>query len=371
MQEEEKGPAWAPLDEETLVCTYPITDRDFPYDISEIRLKYSYKQDIVSILDIDNKNIRVNVAVGYIRCRDKMSHEEYGRCLMQQIESVLAGRPVVAIEAKKAAPVSIDISDAPIREGAYILFEYRQENVQGFKLNEVVLSVFCKRCSALNIKKVGGDDTDIKKNTKTRFACVKCTHQLTIDSTFHLVIPTGENRENLMRLEGLGVYNLSIRSVLFNAICMQCSALSILEPGKKTVCMCGAVLEIRPEGGAYKEVRKEVEDKKKTKGDMRALLQSGGTCEHYKKSSRIFIFPCCNTRYPCDICHNKNEAHPAVYASRMACGKCGAEGPVGPVCASSECREALTGKKTAHWEGGKGSRNKATMSRKDSRKYKK
>ncbi|KAI5190084.1 hypothetical protein NEMIN01_0869 [Nematocida minor] len=363
--------------EGVLICTYAITDPEFPYSIDKIRLRYSYKQDTVALLDIDNKKICMNVSVGYIRVRDKMSHEEYGEMVFRQIENILAGKPVETVKAEEAKKetVVLDLTDSPIREGNYILFTYASSNIQAFKINTISLSLFCKRCNTLNVKSIGEGGSDIKKNTKTRFDCVKCTVQLSVDSAFHLVIPSGGNTNNLMRLEYTGVYNVSIREVSLNCLCSECSASQVLQLDKKTPCSCGCILEMRKDKA--KPLQEIISQssvplaKMPLRGDVNALLKTGGTCEHYKKSSRIFIFPCCNGRYACDICHNKHESHAAVRASRMICGKCGVESPVSPVCGSSVCKAALTGKASSFWEGGKGSRNKITMSRKDSKKYSK
>lgn len=97
-------------------------------------------------------------------------------------------------------------------------------------------------------------------------------------------------------------------------------------------------------------------------------LPSKGTCRHYKKSQRWFRFSCCNSLYPCDICHDEESGHPHEEARRMVCGLCSKEQSV-----KSECECGMSLKKTASrfWEGGKGNRNKATMSRKDTKKYSK
>lgn len=62
-------------------------------------------------------------------------------------------------------------------------------------------------------------------------------------------------------------------------------------------------------------------------------LPNNGTCEHYKKSYRYFIFwlmirwlrfPCCSKVFPCDICHElkKDDGHEMLWANRMICGFC-------------------------------------------------
>ncbi|KAG0441897.1 hypothetical protein DMUE_0710 [Dictyocoela muelleri] len=97
-------------------------------------------------------------------------------------------------------------------------------------------------------------------------------------------------------------------------------------------------------------------------------LPGKGTCKHYKKSLRWFRFPCCNNLYPCDICHDDEQPHVAEIAKRMICGLCKKEQSVKSNC---ECGMELKTRKTAFWEGGKGNRDKTTMSKKDKKKFKK
>lgn len=94
-------------------------------------------------------------------------------------------------------------------------------------------------------------------------------------------------------------------------------------------------------------------------------LPDKGACKHYKKSYRWFRFPCCRSLYPCDICHDEESGHVHQAANKMVCGLCSREQSVKKEC---ECGMSLK-RPTSFWEGGKGSRNKATMSRKDKKKY--
>jgi uncharacterized CHY-type Zn-finger protein len=98
-------------------------------------------------------------------------------------------------------------------------------------------------------------------------------------------------------------------------------------------------------------------------------LQGDGTCEHYKKSRRWFRFPCCAKLFPCDICHDKQSDHPAEWATKIVCGLCRTEQTYTSVCKT--CKTDVIGsKKSRFWEGGKGTRNRALMSRNDKQKYK-
>lgn len=95
-------------------------------------------------------------------------------------------------------------------------------------------------------------------------------------------------------------------------------------------------------------------------------LPDKGTCQHYSKSYRWFCFPCCNLLYPCDICHNNKSNHLAEYANIMICGFCSKRQSVKKICSCTKNQKQYT----QFWEGGKGNRNKITLSKKDSKKYK-
>ncbi|KAM0680825.1 hypothetical protein GINT2_001099 [Glugoides intestinalis] len=122
----------------------------------------------------------------------------------------------------------------------------------------------------------------------------------------------------------------------------------------------------------FKELRLKINKlsyyvKKEVKTKEGEELPEKGTCKHYKKSYRWFRFSCCNSLYPCDICHNAEAGHSAEPAFRMVCGLCSKEQSVKQDC---ECGMTLKKKNTQFWEGGKGNRDKLTMNRKDNKKYK-
>jgi len=99
-------------------------------------------------------------------------------------------------------------------------------------------------------------------------------------------------------------------------------------------------------------------------------LPKNGACKHYKSSKRFFRFACCGKAYPCDDCHNIVEKeHDLERAKNMICGYCSTEQSVANEC--RKCQKILTKSsiQTGHWEGGKGNRNKLTMSKKDPRKF--
>ncbi|KAK6508334.1 hypothetical protein TWF506_010428 [Arthrobotrys conoides] len=82
-------------------------------------------------------------------------------------------------------------------------------------------------------------------------------------------------------------------------------------------------------------------------------------------------FSCCNKVFPCDKCHDSSvePRHPSEHANRMICGACSREQNYRPDdCAF--CGHSFVSKNSGFWEGGKGTRDKTRMSRKDPRKYK-
>lgn len=97
-------------------------------------------------------------------------------------------------------------------------------------------------------------------------------------------------------------------------------------------------------------------------------LPEEGRCKHYRKSFRWFRFSCCKRVFPCDRCHDAQMGHSREPASRMICGKCSREQMFADQCRF--CGHSYVTRNTAFWEGGRGVRNQALMSRKDKRKYK-
>ncbi|KAI0502896.1 hypothetical protein F5B22DRAFT_640553 [Xylaria bambusicola] len=98
-------------------------------------------------------------------------------------------------------------------------------------------------------------------------------------------------------------------------------------------------------------------------------LPGRGACQHYRRSYRWFRFSCCSKVHPCDKCHDENEDHIQEWANRMICGWCSREQNYA-VEACTFCGRSVIGKKgRGFWEGGKGTRDKVKMSRKDKRKF--
>uniref|UniRef100_A0A8C9HQC7 CHY-type domain-containing protein n=1 Tax=Piliocolobus tephrosceles TaxID=591936 RepID=A0A8C9HQC7_9PRIM len=93
-----------------------------------------------------------------------------------------------------------------------------------------------------------------------------------------------------------------------------------------------------------------------------------GACKHFKRSHRLFKFPCCNKVFPCPTCHDLNSNHECTIAKRVICGFCFREFDDDDICICQRDKKIKKGGK--YWEGGKGCRNAVTLSKNDSKKYK-
>lgn len=380
--ENKKEDEWEEVVPGEVKCTFSIPDKEFPYEIDAISFKYSYAKDLVDIIGIESNEVTKNIRLGYIRARNRMGYKEYCQMIMEQIEDVLAGKSVIEVQKKADNQINdaekeeiLDISERCIEpDKKFIKCNYVSRNIRIFKPLSLTLAFQCKRCGHLHEKKIEKGKKEPKDGSST-FPCSKCTILLKLEVYFNQLAPEGTNRANMAQIEYFGICKITVKLVTFSAMCDKCGDIRKMPLHRKNTCSCGYVLEIAPPatGSSFEEIiPKQLSAGKKhaTLGSMDELFQAKGTCKHYKKSTRIFIFPCCNGRYPCDICHNEKEQHIAVLAKRMICGICHSESQISPKCSNPECKAALTGERSAFWEGGKGTRNKITMSRKDSRKYK-
>lgn len=94
-------------------------------------------------------------------------------------------------------------------------------------------------------------------------------------------------------------------------------------------------------------------------------LPKNGACDHYAQSFRWFRFGCCAKPYACDRCHDAAEDHVCERASRMICGFCARDQRFHPTrCERCAAHLVKKSSRSGFWEGGKGTRDKAKMSRK-------
>jgi uncharacterized CHY-type Zn-finger protein len=107
-------------------------------------------------------------------------------------------------------------------------------------------------------------------------------------------------------------------------------------------------------------------------------LPQNGACSHFRSSLRWLRFGCCGRAFPCPTCHEQSGCPAAASggmgarANRMICGKCSFEQPFSN-SPCGKCAYAMGQSKSSsgrHWSGGSGSRNVATLSNKESKKFK-
>jgi hypothetical protein len=116
--------------------------------------------------------------------------------------------------------------------------------------------------------------------------------------------------------------------------------------------------------------------KQKKKRDPRLVglvigqpLPDEGTCKHYSRSRRWFMFPCCQRAFPCDICHDENTAdgHQSKLATKQYCGLCSRQ--ISIQLKQCVCGNSFDSAAKHYWEGGKGARSKHQLSKNDKHKY--
>ncbi|KAJ5899445.1 hypothetical protein N7495_004189 [Penicillium taxi] len=277
------------------------------------------------------------------------------------------------------------IIDSPGR-GVALSFPFLElYGIELLELTHISITVKCDRCKeTMDIKNVP-QIADPKISPKTE-SCRKCAKNMTLGFRRQLM-HSHANRAGYLDLDGCTIVDLLPSN--FIPTCSECST-AYHAPGVCAVrgesamaicrhCHRKMVLKI-PEvkflavGSAGISSRAGLALKKKPKEALGIVagqeLPRRGRCQHYSKSYRWFRFSCCSKVFPCDRCHDAESDHPNEHANRIICGFCSREQIYRPENCGI-CKAVLIGKKgSGFWEGGKGTRNKALMSRKDPRKFK-
>ncbi|KAK9356958.1 hypothetical protein V1523DRAFT_430041 [Lipomyces doorenjongii] len=264
-------------------------------------------------------------------------------------------------------------------------------NLPGLRLNDIgvvectLLSIVvkCLRC------KTEAEIRDIKPGLPSGpkgTVCTKCSTELNV--AYFRTEFMHENAVRLGYIDAIGCTPTDILPSAFMPSCENCSeqlpgttgiaGLGIAQTISTNCRSCHSKMSIFIPQVKFSRVSDEQAPvaatvKKRAEGKLGIVagtsLPLNGTCKHYKRSTRWFRFSCCNRVFPCDKCHNEQSDHADEHASRMICGMCSREQNYQPeVCAY--CRHSFFRKNTGFWEGGRGTRDKVKMSRKDPRKYK-
>ncbi|RDW81170.1 uncharacterized protein DSM5745_04727 [Aspergillus mulundensis] len=290
-------------------------------------------------------------------------------------------------ETDGGAPIS-DLPEPTTEHGVALSFPFLE--LYGIELLELVglyITIKCDRCKeqldVRNIPQTKDSSGVLSPKVET---CKKCTNTMSIGFR-RMLMHSNSNRAGYLDLDGCTVVDLLPSG--FIPTCAECSAPF---PGPGVVAVRGesAMANCRqchrkmvfkvPEvkflkiGSAAFTSRDRAPARKKPKEVLGIVagqeLPRRGRCMHYSKSYRWFRFSCCQKVFPCDKCHDAATDHPNEHANRMICGFCSREQIYRPENCGI-CRSYLVGKAgSGFWEGGKGTRNKTLMSRKDPRKYK-
>ncbi|OJI98409.1 hypothetical protein ASPVEDRAFT_123925 [Aspergillus versicolor CBS 583.65] len=287
------------------------------------------------------------------------------------------------------APVPL-IPEPTTEYGVALSFPYLE--LYGIELLELVglyITIKCDRCKEqLDVRNIPQTKDSSDTLSPKVEVCKKCSNSMSIGFR-RLLIHQNSTRAGYLDLDGCTVVDLLPSG--FIPTCAECST-PFPGPGIVAVRAESAMANCRqchrkmvfklPEvkflrvGSAAFTSRERAPSRKKPKETLGIVagqeLPRRGRCMHYSKSYRWFRFGCCAKVFPCDKCHDAATDHPNEHANRMICGFCSREQIYRPENCGI-CRAYLVGKAgSGFWEGGKGTRNRALMSRKvlDPRKYK-
>lgn len=250
--------------------------------------------------------------------------------------------------------------------------------IELLQMSILSISVKCDRCKTIN--EIGG----LKPNAaKTSESCRKCATPFAITFRPELV-HAHSTRAGFLDAAGCTVADMlpstflptcgkcstptaqgfvAVRGDAVTNVCRECHARFTFKIPDVRFLAYSASATLPPTAGP----RRRQEKLGLHAGEP---LQDRGACRHYRKSYRWFRFSCCNKVYACDRCHEEGEDHVNEWANRMICGYCSREQNYA-VANCGFCGRSVVGRKgRGFWEGGKGTRDRKLMSRKDPRKFK-
>ncbi|KAM0331457.1 hypothetical protein ACHAQA_003133 [Verticillium albo-atrum] len=267
--------------------------------------------------------------------------------------------------------------DTPERGTALTFPSIELHNIELFQVSLLSLTAKCARCKTLN------DITNLRDGVEKTLTCRKCAAGLAARFRPQFV-HANSTRAGFLDLAGASVGDMLPST--FVPTCAKCSTaapglVSIRGDATSNVCRtCHAKFTFKmPEVRflTYTPGLLAAPAAGTVRGrDERLGLHAGealpgrGACAHYRKSYRWFRFSCCSRVHACDRCHDEAEDHVNEWASRMVCGWCSREQRYA-VDACGFCGRSVIGRKGhGFWEGGRGTRDRVLMSRKDKRKHK-
>ncbi|KAJ5843916.1 Zinc finger CCCH-type [Penicillium rubens] len=291
---------------------------------------------------------------------DESSYEEDECSDEEEEEDEEGGAPV---------PASVD-NNAPGR-GVALSFPFLElYGIELLELASLNITIKCDRCKvSLDVKNVP-QITDEKGQMPKMESCRKCANNMSVAFRKQLM-HSHANRAGYLELGGCTIGDMLLSD--FIPTCSECST-AHPAPGISAVRGESAMGICRQCHRKMVTARGALPRKRKPQEVLGIVagqeLPRRGRCQHYAKSQRWFRFSCCSKVFPCDKCHDAETDHPNEHANRMICGYCSREQIYRPENCGI-CKAVLIGKAgSGFWEGGKGTRNRALMSRKDPRKFK-
>ncbi|KAK9461713.1 uncharacterized protein V1516DRAFT_672758 [Lipomyces oligophaga] len=264
-------------------------------------------------------------------------------------------------------------------------------NIAVMECTELSIVVKCSRCKIeAEIRGIKPNLPGIKNpSAQASSTCAKCSGELAVSSFYADFLHNGPGGARAGYIDLIGCKAFDLLPSSFMPSCGECfenlpgkvgiAGLGLSQTMSTNCQNCHTKLTVYIPEVKFSRVsedqastlsRRKVKSNKNRFGIVVGTpLPLNGTCKHYKRSTRWFRFSCCARVFPCDRCHNEYSDHPDEHANRMICGMCSREQNYRPeMCAF--CRHSFVRRSTGFWEGGLGTRDKLTMSRKDPRKYK-
>lgn len=281
---------------------------------------------------------------------------------------------------KQPAPSTSIVASPPEEKGIAMSFpSVELHQIELLQVTSLALSVKCQRCKTKN--DIGG----LKPNVaKTSESCRKCATPFALTFRPDLV-HANSTRAGFIDATGCTIADMLPSSFL--PTCGRCStppALPLVSVRGNTITnVCHEChgrftfkipevkfLAYAPGSGVLPPTSGPRRRQERLGLHAGEPLPNRGACEHYRKSYRWFRFSCCQKVHACDRCHDEAENHLNEWANRMICGYCSREQNYA-VANCGFCGRSVVGRRgRGFWEGGKGTRDRKLMSRKDPRKFK-
>ncbi|KAJ5550069.1 Zinc finger CCCH-type [Penicillium sp. DV-2018c] len=295
------------------------------------------------------------------------------------------------------APVATSVDNNAPGRGIALSFPYLE--LYGIELLEIMhlnITIKCERCKvSVDIKNVP-QATDEKGMAARMESCRKCANNMSVAFRKQLMHAHAD-RAGYLDLGGCTIGDMllsdfiptcsecstphpapgipAVRGESAMGICRQCHRKMVFKiPEVKFLLVGNAAITAR---GALPRKRKPQEVLGIVAGqELPRRGRYSAAARKYSLVTSMFpnpIFPgadCTKAYRFKSRCHDAETDHPVEHANRMICGFCSREQIYRPENCGI-CKAVLIGKAgSGFWEGGKGTRNRALMSRKDPRKFK-